>query len=104
MIHSARPIVTPVANIVFCCFVLLDLKSGDGRTYVRTKCAKTIIPTGSDCGLAEWINKVSEIETLMNLLTKWELKNNMLLSTLKARIFNIIIIKDLYYMSHKFWV
>ena len=21
MIHSARPIVTPVANIVFCCFV-----------------------------------------------------------------------------------
>ena len=38
MIHSARPIVTPVANIVFCCFVFLDLKSADGRmrTYVRT--------------------------------------------------------------------
>ena len=32
MIHSARFIVTPVANIVFCCFVLLDLKNGDGRT------------------------------------------------------------------------
>ena len=32
MIHSARPIVTPVANIVFCCFVFLDMKSGDGRT------------------------------------------------------------------------
>ena len=32
MIHSARPIVKPVANIVFCCFVFLDLKSGDGRT------------------------------------------------------------------------
>ena len=32
LIHSARPIVTPVANIVFCCFVFLDLKSGDGRT------------------------------------------------------------------------
>ena len=32
MIHSGRPIVTPVANIVFCCFVFLDLKSGDGRT------------------------------------------------------------------------
>ena len=30
MIHSARPIVTPVANIVFCCFVFLDFKSGDG--------------------------------------------------------------------------
>ena len=32
MIHSSRPIVTPVANIVFCCFVFLDLKSGEGRT------------------------------------------------------------------------
>ena len=32
MIHSARPIVTPVANIAFCCLVFLDLKSGDGRT------------------------------------------------------------------------
>ena len=52
MIHSARPIVKPVANIVFCCFVFLDLKSGDGRTA----CAKTIIPTESDFGLAEWIN------------------------------------------------
>ena len=31
MIHSARPIVTQVANIVFCCFVFLDLKSEDGR-------------------------------------------------------------------------
>ena len=28
MIHSARPIVTPVANIVFCCFVFLE----NGRT------------------------------------------------------------------------
>ena len=27
MIRSARPVVTPV----FCCFVLLDLKSGDGQ-------------------------------------------------------------------------
>ena len=44
MIHSARPIVTPVANIVFCCFVLLDLKSGNGRA------------DGRDFGLAEWIN------------------------------------------------
>ena len=32
MIHSARPIVTPVANIVFCCFASLELKSEDGRT------------------------------------------------------------------------
>ena len=57
MIHSARPIVTPVANIVFYCFVLLDLKSGDGHKDGRTTCAKTIIPTGRDFGLAEWINK-----------------------------------------------
>ena len=38
MIHSARPIFLPVAEFVFCCFVLLDLKSGDVRTdrqYVR---------------------------------------------------------------------
>ena len=32
MIHPARPTGSPVATIVFCCFVLLDLKSGDGRT------------------------------------------------------------------------
>ena len=56
MIHSARPIVTPVANIVFCWFVFLDLKSGDGRTT----CAKTMIPTGRDFGLAEWINTSTE--------------------------------------------
>ena len=27
-----------------------------GRTDVQTTCAKTMIPTGRDCGLAEWIN------------------------------------------------
>ena len=43
MIHSARPIVTPVANIVFCCFVFLDLKSGDGRTDNMT----LVWPSGS---------------------------------------------------------
>ena len=56
MIHSARPIVTPVANNVFCNFVFLDLKSGDGRTYGRKTCAKTMIPTCRDFGLAERIN------------------------------------------------
>ena len=35
MTHSARPIATPVANIVFCCFVFLDLKSG-GRRHTRS--------------------------------------------------------------------
>ena len=61
MIHSARPIVTPVANIIFSCFVLLDLKSGDGRTT----CAKTRIPTGRDFGLAEWINYL-ELKLMKN--------------------------------------
>ena len=62
MIHSERPTVTPVANIVFCCFVFLDLKSGDGRMDVRTngrtdgQHVRKCIPTGSDFGLAEWIN------------------------------------------------
>ena len=57
MIHSARLIVTPVANIVFCSFVLLDLKSGDGRTT----CVKTMIPTGRDYRLAEWIKKAESL-------------------------------------------
>ena len=55
MIHSARPIVTPVANIVFCCFV--DLKSGDGRTdgqHVRKQWSLPAVtlswPSGSICG------------------------------------------------------
>ena len=58
MIHSARPVVTPVAKIVFCCFVFLDLKSGDrrGRKDRWTTCASTMIPTGHDFRLAEWIN------------------------------------------------
>ena len=54
MIHSARPIVTPVTNIVFCCFVILDLKRG--RKYGRKTCEKTMNPTDRDFGLAEWIN------------------------------------------------
>ena len=56
MIHSARPIVTPVVNI-FSVLFFVDLKSGDVRvrTYGRTTCAKTIIPTCRDFGLAECI-------------------------------------------------
>ena len=37
MIHSARPIVTPVTNIVFCYFVFLDLKSGNRCTKGRSE-------------------------------------------------------------------
>ena len=53
MIHSARPTDSPVATIVFCYFVLLGLKSGDGRTHVRTTRAKTMITTGLGYELAE---------------------------------------------------
>ena len=53
MIHSARPIVTPVANIVFCCFVLLDLKTGDGRTdeqHVRKQLSLPAVALGWPSG------------------------------------------------------
>ena len=41
----------------FCWFCFYySLKSGDGRTDGRTTCAKTIIPTSRDFGLAEWIH------------------------------------------------
>ena len=58
MIHSARPTVSPVANIVFCCFVLLDFEK-----WGRTTCAKTMIPTDRDCGSAEWIKNGRKIES-----------------------------------------
>ena len=59
MIHSARPTVSPVANIVFAsfCFARFWKVGTDGRTT----CAKTIIPTGCDCGSAEWINNCISI-------------------------------------------
>ena len=59
MIHLARPTVSPVANIVFTLFGSI-LKSGDGRTT----CAKTMIPTGSDCGFAEWIKKLINVRKI----------------------------------------
>ena len=52
MIHSARPTVLPVANIVFNLFWFAKFWKVDGQaTFV-----KTMITTGRDCGLAEWIN------------------------------------------------
>ena len=59
MIHSARPMVTPVANIVF---ILLG----------RTTCAKTMTPTGRDFGLAEWINYY--ITVLSTLIQEFKFK------------------------------
>ena len=35
MIHSARPIVTPVANIVLCCFVFSKFENWNGQTDGR---------------------------------------------------------------------
>ena len=50
MIHSAKPIVTPVANVVFC-FVFLDLKSGDWRTgHVRKQWSLPAVTLGWPSG------------------------------------------------------
>ena len=57
MIHSARPTVAPIANIVFCCFVFLDMKSTDGR--MDNMCENN---DPYDFGLAEWINNAWLIE------------------------------------------
>ena len=62
MIQLARPIVTTIANIVFRSFVLLDLKSGDGQR------AETVIPTGRNFGLVEWIKRsISERRKLYRI-------------------------------------
>ena len=53
MIQSDRPIVTPVTNIVFCCFVFPDLKSGDGRTdgkHVRKQWSLPAVTLGWPSG------------------------------------------------------
>ena len=59
---STRPdpqCLSPVANVVFTLFCFArSLKVG---TDERTTCANTIIPTGRDFGLAEWIDFLSLI-------------------------------------------
>ena len=57
MIHSARPTVSPVANIV-----LLDF---DGRTDGHM-CKKND-PYRRDCGVAEWMNSTGTWPRLLNL-------------------------------------
>ena len=60
MIHSARP--TVYRELCFrlkFCFVLLDFRSGDGRT---DNTCKTMITTSRDCGSAEWINKLEKLK------------------------------------------
>ena len=56
MIHSARPNVSPVVNIVFA-WHLFCFEKWNGRTYGRMTCAKTMITIGRDCGAAKWIKK-----------------------------------------------
>ena len=61
MIHSARPTVSPVVDIVFTwnlfCLARFWKVGTNIRTDGRTTRAKTMITTGSDCGSAEWINQ-----------------------------------------------
>ena len=61
MTHSARPIVTPVANIVFCCFVLLDLKSGDERTDNMCENKDSYRP-------CLWVGRVDQFYIFLNQL------------------------------------
>ena len=61
MIHSDRPTVSPVANIVFAlnllCFEKWERTDGP---FERTTSAKTIIITGRGCGSAEWIKILNQ--------------------------------------------
>ena len=60
MIPWARPIVPPLAIIIFKQCLFCDiLKSVDGRTDVWAETyAKILIATFRDCGLAEWIKYI----------------------------------------------
>ena len=52
MIHSARPIVKPVANIVFCCFVFLDFEKWsrtDGK-HVQKQLSLLVVTVGRPSG------------------------------------------------------
>ena len=52
MIHSARPTALPVANIVFCCFVLLDFEKilrTDGQ-HVRKQLTPPAVTVGRPSG------------------------------------------------------
>ena len=61
VIPSTRPIVTPVANIVFQLFCFSRIEKLE-----RTTCAKTKDPTDRDFGLTEWINKTCIVNDPLN--------------------------------------
>ena len=60
MIHSTRPTVSPETIIIFCCFVLLDLKSGDERTDNMCKNSDHYRP-----GL--WVGRVDQYTILYTI-------------------------------------
>ena len=68
MIHSDRPTISPIMNIVFTwnlfCFDRFCTRD------VRTTCVKTMITTGRDCGSAEWIKNIIHPSEVM--LTRQE--------------------------------
>ena len=77
MIHSARPIVTTVANIVFCCFVFLDLKSGEGRVRTDNMCENNdpypAVTVGWPSGSTSWHD-----EQMSRKWSKWPTKFQLL--------------------------
>ena len=92
MIHSTRPKVSPDwANIVFCCFVCLDLKSGDGRTdgqHVRKQWSLPAVTVGWPSG---------SISVMFLCLYKWSGSYHVLTSVTvidrQAEVINSLTIK-----------
>ena len=72
MIHLARPTVSTLFSLEVC----YVLKSGDGRTYERTTCVKTIITT-LWVGLVDQYSRRNE---LCLLLMSWPSGSIMILS------------------------
>ena len=83
MIHSARHIVTPVANIVFCCFVFLDLISGERRTDGRTD---NMCENNDPYWPWLWVDRVDQNITLWFLATcpKWQCKRVVMLFSINV--------------------
>ena len=79
MIHSARPTVSLVANIVFALNLFCFEKWG------RTTRAKTMITTGRDCRSASWINL--HIKLKQTLQTQFERLNHFFRIKMSYKIF-----------------
>ena len=72
VIHSARPTVLPVMNIVFTwnlfCFARFWKVGTDGQIIH----AKTIITTGLECGSTEWINMTHDNTHMVIYIDIWK--------------------------------